>query len=100
MTVDYDAPRPRPAGDTDDGLAALTIRRSVGQDGAVDVDDTTETFRSSDLDFADEELAVPVIPMRSDEFRCERCFLVHHRNQLADRSVADRTGVRLCRECA
>jgi hypothetical protein len=34
--------------------------------------------------------------MQSDEFRCSRCFLVHHRSQLA----AERNGELICRECA
>jgi hypothetical protein len=43
-----------------------------------------------------EELKVKVLPMQSDEFRCSRCFLVHHRSQLA----AQRNGDLICRECA
>jgi hypothetical protein len=34
--------------------------------------------------------------MLADEFRCSRCFLVHHRSQLA----ATRNGEHTCRECA
>jgi len=34
--------------------------------------------------------------MQADEFRCSRCFLVHHRSQLA----AERNGEMICRECA
>jgi hypothetical protein len=34
--------------------------------------------------------------MRTDEFRCSRCFLVHHRSQ----RVAGRDGTDICRECA
>ena len=34
--------------------------------------------------------------MQSDEFRCSRCFLVHHRSQLA----IERNGELICRECA
>jgi len=95
MAVDYDAPRPTPTDEADDGLDALTIRRSTGKAGTADVDDPTEVIESSGLDFVDEELSVPVIPMRADEFRCGRCFLVHHRSRLADR-----TGAQVCRDCA
>jgi hypothetical protein len=95
MAVDYDAPRPTPTDEADDGLDALTIRRSTGKAGAVDVDDTAEAIESGGLDFVDEELSVPVIPMRGDEFRCGRCFLVHHRSRLADS-----TGAQVCRDCA
>jgi hypothetical protein len=45
---------------------------------------------------SDEELTVPVLPMRADEFRCVRCFLVHHRSQLSGR----RDGQEVCRECS
>ena len=93
MAVDYDAPRQTPTEDTDDDLDALTIRRSTGK--TADVDDTAEAVESSGLDFVDEELSVPVVPMRGDEFRCGRCFLVHHRSRLADRS-----GTQICRDCA
>jgi uncharacterized protein DUF4193 len=34
--------------------------------------------------------------MRTDEFRCSRCFLVHHRSQ----RVTGRDGQDICRECA
>jgi hypothetical protein len=41
-------------------------------------------------------LTVKVVPMQADEFRCSRCFLVHHRSQLA----GERNGEPICRECA
>ncbi|HZD99698.1 MAG TPA: DUF4193 family protein, partial [Micromonosporaceae bacterium] len=31
-----------------------------------------------------------------DEFRCSRCFLVHHRSQLA----VEKNGELICKECA
>ena len=37
-----------------------------------------------------------IIPMRADEFRCDSCFLIHHRSQL----VAQGSGRSLCRDCA
>jgi hypothetical protein len=95
MAVDYDAPRQTPTDETDDGLDALTVRRSTGKAGIADVDETAEAVESSGLDFVDEELSVPVVPMRGDEFRCARCFLVHHRSRLAAAS-----GPQLCRDCA
>jgi hypothetical protein len=44
----------------------------------------------------EEELSVPVVQMQTDEFRCDRCFLVHHRSQL----VTQPSGLRLCRDCS
>ncbi len=37
-----------------------------------------------------------VLPRQADEFTCSRCFLVHHRSQLA----SEKSGVLVCRECA
>lgn len=55
-----------------------------------------EGFPSLGLDSTDEELTAPVVPIMADEFRCSRCFLVHHRSQLA-RQV---DGNHICTECA
>jgi len=96
--IDYDAPR-RPAIDTDDdGLDALTPARTGVPSPNVDVDETdaAEHFELPGADLSDEELTVPVVPMQADEFRCVRCFLVHHRSQLAD----PRDGQKICRECS
>ena len=40
--------------------------------------------------------AVELDTMQNDEFRCSRCFLVHHRSQLA----YERDGDLICKECA
>jgi hypothetical protein len=97
MANDYDAPRrDTSGGDADDGLDTLkTMRRGNGST-TVDVDEAAEALDLPDGDLLDEELTVAVMPMQGDEFRCHRCFLVHHRSQLAARD-----GNRLtCRECA
>jgi hypothetical protein len=97
-TTDYDAPR-RPAVDLEeDSLEELKARRAAAQSPAVDLDEAeaAEGFELPGADLSDEELTVAVVPMRTDEFRCSRCFLVHHRSQLAD----TRKGQPVCRECA
>lgn len=99
MATDYDAPRreePELAGA--DSLEELKARRTSAQSGSVDVDEAElgENFELPGADLADEELTVRVLPMQADEFRCSRCFLVHHRSQLA----AARDGGYVCRECA
>jgi hypothetical protein len=93
-TTDYDAPRTAVV--EEDSLEELQARRGAPRTGAADVDeaDPAEAFELPGAEQLDEELAVPVIPMQSDEFRCSRCFLVRHRNQ----RVA--AGVDVCRECA
>ena len=58
--------------------------------------DVAETFELPGAELGDEELTVKVLPMQADEFRCSRCFLVHHRSQLA----YERKGELICRECA
>lgn len=98
MTIDYDTPR-RPTVDLDeDSLEELQARRTTAQSAAVDVDEAeaAETFELPGADLSDEELTVSVVPMRNDEFRCSRCFLVHHRN----RRTLGAQGQELCQDCA
>ena len=98
MATDYDAPRRDEVDLGEDSIEELKSRRTDAQSGSVDVDETdvAETFELPGADLADEELSVKVLPMQADEFRCSRCFLVHHRSQLA----RERNGELICRECA
>ena len=98
MATDYDAPRRDEVDLGEDSLEELKARRVDSQSSVVDVDETevAESFELPGADLADEELTVKVLPMQADEFRCSRCFLVHHRSQLAE----DRDGQAICRECA
>ena len=96
--TDYDAPRRSMADMEEDSLEELKSRRSTAQSPMVDVDEseTADGFELPGADLSDEELTVAVVPMRGDEFRCSRCFLVHHRSQLA-RAQGDRY---VCLECS
>jgi hypothetical protein len=98
MATDYDAPRRDEVDLGEDSLEELKSRRTDAQSATVDVDDTDlgENFELPGADLADEDMTVKVLPMQADEFRCSRCFLVHHRSQLA----AERNGELICRECA
>jgi hypothetical protein len=98
MATDYDAPRRDEVELGEDSLEELKARRVDSQSGSVDVDEieVAESFELPGADLADEELTVKVLPMQSDEFRCSRCFLVHHRSQFA----YERAGQPICRECA
>lgn len=98
MATDYDAPRRDEVELGEDSLEELKARRVDAQSGSVDVDEAeiAENFELPGGDLADEELSVKVLPMQADEFRCSRCFLVHHRSQLA----VERNGEMICRECA
>jgi hypothetical protein len=66
--------------------------------GIVDVDETelAESLELPGADLSNEELAVQVLPRQADEFTCSKCFLVHHRSQLAQ----ERDGLPICRDCA
>ncbi|MBT8226540.1 MAG: DUF4193 domain-containing protein [Dactylosporangium sp.] len=98
-STDYDAPR-RSLVDVpgEDSLEELKARRAAAQSPTADLDDAEnpEGFELPGADLSDEELTVTVVPMRADEFRCCRCFLVHHRSQLAP----GQSGADTCMECA
>ena len=98
MATDYDAPRRDEVDLGEDSLEELKARRTDAQSATVDIDESeaAESFELPGADLADEELTVKVLPMQADEFRCSRCFLVHHRSQLA----VERNGELICRECA
>ena len=98
MATDYDTPRKTDDELAEDSLEELKARRVDASSGSVDADEAevAESFELPGADLADEELTVKVLPMQQDEFRCARCFLVHHRSQLA----AERNGELICRECA
>jgi Domain of unknown function (DUF4193) len=94
-TIDYDSPR-RPVVELEeDSLDELKVRKTSTQSADLDEADVAETFELPGADLSGEELTVTVVPMQSDEFRCSRCFLVHHRSQLA----AHRNGQDICNEC-
>jgi Domain of unknown function (DUF4193) len=96
--IDNNAPR-RPAVEIDDdSLEQLTTHSTAAPSSRVDLDETeaAETFELPGADLASEELTMTVLPMQTDEFRCTRCFLVHHRSRLAARA----DGQDVCPECA
>jgi hypothetical protein len=96
--TDYDAPRRTVVELEEDSLEELQARRVAAQPPALDLDEaeTIEGFELPGADLSNEELIVSVVPMLSDEFRCSRCFLVHHRSQ----RIAGRHGQDICSECA
>ncbi|MPV49418.1 MULTISPECIES: DUF4193 domain-containing protein [unclassified Pseudactinotalea] len=98
MATDYDAPRKTEEDLSEDSLEELKARRSDQQSGVVDEDETeaAEGFELPGADLSGEELSVRVIPRQADEFTCSKCFLVHHRSQLA----YTENGRPVCSECA
>jgi len=98
VATDYDTPRKTDDELGEDSLEELKARRSDAASGAVDVDEVelAENLELPGADLSNEELSVRVLPRQADEFTCSRCFLVHHRSQLA-KQVG---GQPVCRECA
>jgi hypothetical protein len=98
MATDYDAPRKTDEELSEDSLEELKARRAEKSSAAVDEDETeaAEGFELPGADLSGEELSVRVLPRQADEFTCSRCFLVHHRSQLA----YEKNGQLVCTECA
>ena len=98
MATDYDAPRKTDDELSEDSIEELKSRRVDTRSNSVDVDETeqAEGFELPGADLSGEELSVRVLPRQADEFTCSRCFLVHHRSQLA----SNQGGQMVCRECA
>jgi formylmethanofuran dehydrogenase subunit E len=98
MATDYDAPRKTEEELNEDSLEELKARRLDKNSGKVDEDEVeaAETFELPGADLSHEELSVQVLPKQEDEFTCSRCFLVHHRSQLATK----KNGKPICQDCA
>ena len=95
--TDYDTPRPSVVEADDDSLEELKARRQATKSAGVDLDEPdADDYELPGADLVEDELTVSVVPMRADEFRCDSCFLVHHRSQL----VVTGSGRRVCRDCA
>lgn len=97
MATDYDSPRKTDDEMSEDSLQELQARRNDKSSAVIDEDlDAGEVTELPGADLSNEELAIRVLPRQADEFTCGRCFLVHHRSQLAE----ERNGQFICRECA
>ena len=98
MATDYDAPRKTDDEQSEDSIEELKARRHEKNSGKVDEDEVeaAESFELPGADLSHEELAVRVVPKKSDEFTCHSCFLVHHRPQLAE----EKNGRLICQDCA
>jgi hypothetical protein len=98
MATDYDAPRKTDDELAEDSLEELKAQRANKSASAVDVDEVelAENLELPGADLSDESLTVRVIPRQADEFTCSKCFLVHHRSQLAK----EVKGEFICRDCA
>jgi len=91
--TNYDAPH---ATINTDSLEELKARRANITTTSADIDENEpgDGFELPGAEFLDEELTITVIPKQTNEFRCDRCFLVRHHNQ------RHQPGHDVCRECA
>jgi hypothetical protein len=97
MATDYDSPRKTDDDLSEDSLQELQARRADKSTGIIDEDlDAGDPAELPGADLSNEELTFKVVPRQADEFTCTRCFLVHHRSQLA----SEKNGELVCRECA
>lgn len=98
MATDYDAPRKTDDDLENDSIEELKARRNDKKTSSVDIDETeqAEGFELPGADLSGEQLSVQVVPRQADEFTCSKCFLVHHRSQLAK----EEGGLPVCTECA
>ena len=98
MATDYDAPRKTDDELAEDSLEELKAQRATKAASSVDVDEVelAENLELPGADLSDESLTVRVIPRQADEFTCAKCFLVHHRSQLAK----EKDGLLICVDCA
>jgi hypothetical protein len=98
MATDYDSPRKTEDELNEDSIEELKARRVDKSASVVDVDEAelAESLELPGADLSNEELSVRVLPRQADEFTCSRCFLVHHRSQLAKEDGNQL----ICKECA
>ena len=98
MATDYDTPRKTDEELHEESLEELKAKRVDAQSGQIDVDEAeaAENLELPGADLSGEKLAVRVVPVQVDEFTCSKCFLVHHRSQLAKGDGP----TSVCRECA
>ncbi|AGP30901.1 DUF4193 domain-containing protein [Corynebacterium terpenotabidum] len=99
MATDYDAPRTRPEDEIEtDSLEGLKAAEKAEPE--IDDTDDGDIVEPLDIPMADlsgEELSGEVIPRQNDEFTCSVCFLVQHRNRIAEK---DSDGGFICVDCA
>lgn len=98
---DYDAPRRSALEEQNaeiESLDAVRVAKAQAQSPVVDLEevDAGDSMELSDIDdVLGEELTMPIVPRRADEFTCSVCFLVQHRSR-----VGSGPGARLvCVDC-
>jgi hypothetical protein len=97
MATDYDTPRKTDDDLAEDSIEELKATRTRVNVGVADLDEgDNESLELPGADLSDEQLTVQVLPRQADEFTCTKCFLVHHRTQMAQSARLDS----VCLDCA
>ncbi len=97
MSNQYDEARTDEFTENDESLEEIKARHGrVAGTADAGEEENAEPLELPGADLSGEELRVRVVPPSGDEFVCSRCFLVHHRTNLA-RTEGDQL---ICRECA
>lgn len=97
MATDYDERRDKEAIEAEEAESLEALRaQTTNKVDVLEVDDSNllEDLELPGADLSGETLAVAVVPLQKDEFRCEKCFLVVHKSQRAEPDVD------ICRDCA
>jgi hypothetical protein len=96
VATDYDSPR-RGVDVLDNDADVSTISRAaLARTPELDAPDVVDAVDLPGADLSGEQLVVVVEPMRTDEFRCGRCFLVQSRQLIG----ATRREELVCRDCS
>jgi len=89
---------PTDAGDADSAEVESIQELLVKQEARAEEEEATEEEEEGAVALARDERLEPVetrvVPIQATEFVCQKCFLVKHRSQLADKKRM------LCRDCA
>lgn len=97
MATDYDQLRDNEAVEAEEAASLEALHgQTVSKTALLDVDESNflEDLELPGADLSKESLVVTIVPQQSDEFRCQRCFLVVHRSQRAE------PGADVCRDCS
>lgn len=99
---DYDAPRRSTLEQENaeiESLDAVRMAKAQAQSPVVDLEevDAGESVELPDADLAGEELTMPVVPKKADEFTCSACFLVQHSSRVGSGTGGARL---VCIDCS
>jgi len=86
-------PDPATGGDVE-SIQELLVKQEAAEEADTEEEEEPAIALTKDERLVADPGESRVTPMQSTEFQCQRCFLVKHRSQLADKK---RT---LCRDCA